>query len=142
MVKVNHLEHSVLTPEGGYSAKPGVSAAPRRGNSLQTNGSTPEEGCSAKLGCCNSLQKTRRQELPLSLFDTFHLGLPYNDFLARYATDGQKQRWQQVHDQVTLNQAQHNLLAAFAREMNILCLAAAWCGDCASQCPIFERFAA
>ncbi len=25
--------------------------------------------------------------------------------------------------------------------MNVLCLAGAWCGDCANQCPILQRFA-
>jgi thiol-disulfide isomerase/thioredoxin len=29
----------------------------------------------------------------------------------------------------------------FKREMPVLVLAGAWCGDCSGQCPIFERFA-
>ena len=33
------------------------------------------------------------------------------------------------------------LLAKFTRRTNVLVLAGAWCGDCAAQCPIFERFA-
>ncbi|MCP6726345.1 thioredoxin family protein, partial [Klebsiella pneumoniae] len=28
------------------------------------------------------------------------------------------------------------------RQMPVLCLAGAWCGDCVNQCPIFEHFAA
>ena len=31
--------------------------------------------------------------------------------------------------------------ATFVREMNVLCLAGAWCGDCVGQCPILEHFA-
>jgi thiol-disulfide isomerase/thioredoxin len=68
--------------------------------------------------------------------------LGYADFLARYANDGQKQRWRQVHEQVALTQAQRDLLASFTRDMNVLCLAGAWCGDCINQCPAFEHFAA
>src|SRR5207244_1478008 len=37
---------------------------------------------------------------------------------------------------------QCQLLAAFRRQMNVACLAGAWCGDCINQCPIFEYFAA
>ena len=78
----------------------------------------------------------------MNLFDKFRAGLPYADFLARYATDAQKQRWRQVHEQVALTDAQRALLGSFRRTMNVLCLAGAWCGDCISQCPIFEHFAA
>jgi thiol-disulfide isomerase/thioredoxin len=75
-------------------------------------------------------------------FANFRAGLSYSDFLVRYANDVQKQRWQQVHAQVTLTAGQRELLGAFRREMNVLCLAGAWCGDCINQCPIFEHFAA
>jgi hypothetical protein len=78
----------------------------------------------------------------VNLFAKFSQGLPYADFLARYANDGQKQRWRQIHDQVALTAAQRDLLASFRRTMNVLCLAGAWCGDCINQCPIFEHFAA
>src|SRR5262245_38672229 len=78
----------------------------------------------------------------MNLFDKFPLGLTYADFLARYATEQQKQRWQQVHEQVALTAEQRQLLAGFTRITNILCLAGAWCGDCINQCPIFEHFAA
>jgi hypothetical protein len=77
----------------------------------------------------------------VNLFDKFALALPYADFLARYANEGQKQRWRQVHEQVALTPAQRELLGAFSRSMNVLCLAGAWCGDCINQCPIFEHFA-
>jgi hypothetical protein len=78
----------------------------------------------------------------MNLFDKFQVGLPYATFLERYANDGQKQRWRQVHEQVRLTGAQRQLLAGFRRTMNVLCLAGAWCGDCINQCPIFEHFAA
>jgi thiol-disulfide isomerase/thioredoxin len=78
----------------------------------------------------------------MNLFDKFPLGLTYADFLARYATEQQKQRWRQVHEQVILTPAQRGLLAGFPRAVNVLCLAGAWCGDCINQCPIFEHFVA
>ncbi len=78
----------------------------------------------------------------MNLFEKFSEALPYADFLARYANDGQKQRWQKVHELVALTPAQKELLASFRRTTNALCLAGAWCGDCINQCPIFEHFAA
>ena len=78
----------------------------------------------------------------MNLFEKYHAGLPYADFLARYANDGQKQRWRQVHDQVALTPTQREVLGSFGRRMHVLCLAGAWCGDCINQCPIFEHFAA
>ena len=41
-----------------------------------------------------------------------------------------------------LTDAQRTLLGSFKRQMHVLCLAGAWCGDCINQCPIFEHFAA
>jgi Thioredoxin len=77
----------------------------------------------------------------MNLFEKFQLGLSYNDFLSRYATDDQKKRWRQVHEQIRLTETQSQLLASFRREMNVLCLAGAWCGDCINQCPAFDHFA-
>jgi hypothetical protein len=78
----------------------------------------------------------------LNLFEKFQSGLAYAEFIARYANEGQKQRWQQVHSQVALTADQRQLLATFTRQMPVLCLAGAWCGDCINQCPIFEHFTA
>jgi hypothetical protein len=78
----------------------------------------------------------------MNLFDKFPLGLSYVDFLDRFANDGQKIRWRQMHEQVRLTAPQRELLAGFRRTMNVLGLAGAWCGDCINQCPIFDHFAA
>jgi hypothetical protein len=78
----------------------------------------------------------------MNLFDKFRAGLPYAEFLSRYANENQLERWRRVHEQVALTGTQYELLASFRRPMNVLCLAGAWCGDCVSQCPIFEHFAA
>jgi hypothetical protein len=77
----------------------------------------------------------------VNLFEEFQAGLAYADFLARYGSEGDRQRWQQTYDRITLTTAQRELLSLFRRQMNVLCLAGAWCGDCADQCPIFEQFA-
>jgi len=77
----------------------------------------------------------------MKLFEKHGSGLAYADFIARYANEGQAQRWRQVYEQVALTPAQRELLAAFRRSMPVLCLAGAWCGDCINQCPIFEHFA-
>ena len=71
------------------------------------------------------------------IFDT---GLEYHAFLAKYGTDEQRRRWEAVHEQVVLTDAQRELLAGFTRDMKVLCLAGAWCGDCVNQCPIFSHF--
>ncbi|HEV3144421.1 MAG TPA: thioredoxin family protein [Gemmataceae bacterium] len=74
-------------------------------------------------------------------FDKWSAALPYREFLAKYGTASQQARWQQTLDAVSLKPGQRELLAAFGREMKVLCLAGTWCGDCSGQCPIFERFA-
>ncbi len=68
-------------------------------------------------------------------------GLTYDDFLARHGTDEQRRRWADFHQRVKLSDPQKSLLANFQREMKVLCLAGAWCGDCVNQCPIFDHFA-
>lgn len=71
----------------------------------------------------------------------FDLGLTYASFLDRYATPEQRLRWDEFHAGVALSPAQQELLASWKRDMKVLVLAGAWCGDCINQCPIFERFA-
>jgi thiol-disulfide isomerase/thioredoxin len=72
----------------------------------------------------------------------FAAGLAYADFLAAHGSDEHRRRWADFHARVKLKAEQRDLLAGFAREMKILCLAGAWCGDCVNQCPIFDHFAA
>ncbi|HWB13804.1 MAG TPA: thioredoxin family protein [Pirellulales bacterium] len=72
----------------------------------------------------------------------FDAGLSYGDFLTRYGNDEHRRRWAAVHQAVQLSAAQRALLAGFEREMKVLCLAGAWCGDCVNQCPIFDHFSA
>lgn len=72
----------------------------------------------------------------------FPTGYTYNDFLTKYGTDQHRAKWAAMHAQIRLTDAQRQLLATFKREMPVLVLAGAWCGDCVDQCPIFDHFAA
>ena len=74
--------------------------------------------------------------------DAFARGLPYADFLDRFATEQQAADWNAALAEVQLTDAHRATLDSFPRQMNVLVLAGAWCGDCVSQCPIFEAFAA
>lgn len=69
----------------------------------------------------------------------FERGLDYETFLRQYATPTQRQRWDDVHRAVELSADQQALLTGFRREMRVVCLAGAWCGDCIEQCPIFAH---
>jgi hypothetical protein len=71
----------------------------------------------------------------------FDRGLAYDDFLVRHGSGEHRRRWAGVHAAVRLAPPQRELLASFRREMKVLCLAGAWCGDCVEQCPIFDHFA-
>ncbi|REK15780.1 MAG: thiol reductase thioredoxin [Planctomycetota bacterium] len=72
----------------------------------------------------------------------FDDGLTYDAFLEKYGSDEHRRRWADLHARVKLTSAQQGLLAGFERDMKVLCLAGAWCGDCVNQCPIFDHFAA
>jgi hypothetical protein len=71
----------------------------------------------------------------------FEAALPYETFLERHGTAEQRRRWNDFLAEVKLSSEQESLLQSFTREMKVLCLAGAWCGDCINQCPIFQRFA-
>src|SRR5437868_2389656 len=72
----------------------------------------------------------------------FNAGFSYQDFLAKYGTDEHKRRWGEAHARVALSPAQRELLSGFKRQMKLVVMAGAWCGDCVQRCPIFEHFAA
>lgn len=71
----------------------------------------------------------------------FAAGLSYHDFLQQYGTEVHRGRWAAVHERVRLSEEQRRLLGGFQREMQVLVMAGAWCGDCVEQCPIFDHFA-
>ena len=71
----------------------------------------------------------------------FAAGLPYQAFLDQYGTEEHRRRWNQVGQRIRLTDSQRELLGSFRRQMKVLCLAGAWCGDCVNQCPILKAFA-
>ncbi|HJZ90761.1 MAG TPA: thioredoxin family protein [Gemmataceae bacterium] len=77
----------------------------------------------------------------MNLFDRFASALPMDLFLSKYGTGAHRARWKATFDAVRLTDAQSQLLGSFERQMNVMVLAGAWCGDCSGQCPIFDRFA-
>jgi hypothetical protein len=77
----------------------------------------------------------------MNLFPKFEAGLPLPAFLAKHGTDAHRARWKSAAEQTALTDDQRKLLGTFTRRTNVLVLAGAWCGDCSSQCPIFERIA-
>lgn len=71
----------------------------------------------------------------------FETAYRYPQFLEKYGEPEHIRRWGEVYESVALSDEQHALLRSFARDMNVLCLTGAWCGDCVMQCPILQRFA-
>ena len=78
----------------------------------------------------------------MDIADYYESGFQYNEFLNQYASEGDRDRWRQVYEQTELSPEQKELLGSFVRRMHVLCMAGAWCGDCAEQCPIFGVFEA
>ncbi len=72
---------------------------------------------------------------------SFQNALPYEQFLATHGSGLDVRRWESVFAQVTLSPSQRVLLSSFRRSMQVLCMAGAWCGDCAAQCPILHGIA-
>ena len=72
----------------------------------------------------------------------FDEGLEYEEFLGKYADDEQRKRWDTFHASLSLTAAQNELLSGFKREMKVMVVAGAWCGDCVNQCPIWDHFVA
>ncbi len=72
---------------------------------------------------------------------SYRKALSYEEFLHRYGTDSSRPRWQAVYDRVQLTAPQRELLGGFTRQMYLLCVAGAWCGDCVREGPILQRIA-
>ncbi|MEC9009243.1 MAG: thioredoxin family protein, partial [Planctomycetota bacterium] len=71
----------------------------------------------------------------------FAEALAYGEFLENHGSEEDRERWRVVRDRVVLTDRQQAVLGSFSRDMKVLVLAGAWCGDCVNQCPIFDRFA-
>jgi len=69
----------------------------------------------------------------------FNKGLSFSDYLAT-GTDAQQNRWTSYLENIQLTKKQHELFSGFTRKMNVLVLSGIWCGDCARQVPMLQRF--
>lgn len=67
-------------------------------------------------------------------------GLDWPGYL-KSMTDDQRAAWQKVYDQVELTDHQKAVLGSSVREMNVIALSGAWCGDCVRQGPMFQKIA-
>ncbi len=66
----------------------------------------------------------------------FEQGLDYEAYLA---TDPEKgERWREFEAQVSLTDAQRELIAGFTRNVKILVSSGIWCGDCVQQGPLLK----
>lgn len=70
----------------------------------------------------------------------FEAGLDYDAYM-NSGKPAQKESWEKIYHQISLNDDQKALLAGFKREMNILAISGIWCGDCVQQMPLIQQFA-
>lgn len=87
-------------------------------------------------------QPTKNTNNKMNFQSKFESGLSYQQFLEQHGSQSDRERWAGVHQIVTLTDAQRELIEGFVREMKVLVMAGAWCGDCVSQCPIFDHISA
>jgi hypothetical protein len=67
--------------------------------------------------------------------------LGFDAYLQKHGSAMDQTKWQRTREQITLLPEQAQLLNSFTRRMPVLCMAGAWCGDCARQCPTMEVIA-
>jgi len=64
------------------------------------------------------------------------------DYASYMASDADKAtNWQTIYDQISLTDAQRQLIGGFTRSMRVLCVSGIWCGDCVQQGPLIQRIA-
>ena len=67
--------------------------------------------------------------------------LSYQDFLAKHGSPGDIKNWTDVNESCSLSDEQADLLSSFSRQLHVVCIAGAWCGDCVRQGPILNYIA-
>ena len=77
----------------------------------------------------------------MALFDRFSAAFPLDHFLVKYGNAATGPGGSRLSTPSSSPTIRRNCSARSPREMNVIVLAGAWCGDCAQQCPIFDRFA-
>ncbi|MEM9295305.1 MAG: thioredoxin family protein [Planctomycetota bacterium] len=77
---------------------------------------------------------------PAYLEAKFGAGLAYDDYLAT-ATEDQRAGWRAIGEKIRLREDQTALLGGFVRDIHVLMVSGAWCGDCVRQGPMIETIA-
>src|ERR1700722_16677573 len=72
---------------------------------------------------CGIMYGSQKKEIAMDMHAKFNLGLPYKSFLEKYANSGQKDRWRQAFETMSLTASQKQLLSGFKREMKVMGLA-------------------
>jgi hypothetical protein len=67
-------------------------------------------------------------------------GLAYDDYLDRYGSPTEREKWERSLAATVLSDSQVALLTGFRRRMTLLCMSGTWCGDCVEHVPILRRF--
>lgn len=67
--------------------------------------------------------------------------LPYEEFLQRHGSPGDIKNWSAVYESSSLADKQKELLGSFTRQLHVVCIAGAWCGDCVRQGPLLHHIA-
>lgn len=79
--------------------------------------------------------------MPFDFESVFHSSHSYSEYLQKFGSESDRERWQMVYDRIQLSEHQIEVLKTFRREMKVLVMAGAWCGDCVAQCPALQAFA-
>ncbi|MCX5690525.1 MAG: thioredoxin family protein [Planctomycetota bacterium] len=75
---------------------------------------------------------------PSLLSAKFAIARPFASYVAT-GTPEQQEKWNAIHQRVTLTPRQTQLCGSFIRRMPVLVSSGLWCGDCAHQCPMLAR---
>ena len=70
----------------------------------------------------------------------FDAGLPYDAYL-QTGKPAQREGWEKIGREISLDPTQERVLGAFKRDMRVLVVTGIWCGDCVRQGPMIQAIA-
>ena len=75
----------------------------------------------------------------MSYLKAFEAALPWQDYLDTAPNDAP--HWLETMQSISLTESQQELLSTFTRQIRILVVSGAWCGDCVRQGPVLQAMA-
>ncbi len=75
-----------------------------------------------------------------SLCDAFAAASPWDDYVD--LSPSHRPAWEEARQAITLTELHRTTLSGFERDMRILVVSGAWCGDCVRQGPVLAAIAA